>query len=449
MRTLIRFIFPGILLVVALNYLDAYEIRDDYEMTISGPGNDRTEIGISHLAPPPEEGTSARRRSRRSSNSIQIAISIFPAGSNRELSVDKDISGSTTGTLSSMAPGFETPQFETDYSNEVFEWVKEATRICSPDSWHLLMQYEALPAVSQSVLSCGRIMEMPKPAETFHWLSGEHVYDVICRMSSNIHEISHGYSRKNIFRYASENGITLEMKDEGRHIYISPSESYLIRFPGEYLFPASRLSKTIPEDRRTLRYNTYITGRTSTQVDGVLALLDELNAYYLGSRFRYEMLEAYKISGKSTAEGFMEWVSGAQGTMGAFFEMDYFILEYLHYMKLNYPQHYSQLQSNKAFGEAWRAIRTYYGDLVAGYFQTIEEERNAINDAGEFVMRLEGNRLWISRTGSRSSANRLIISSAMDKLLPVLNSHRYREIERDFGLITPGDNIYSKLSAIN
>ena len=338
--------------------------------------------------------------------------------------------------------GLGDPEHEIDDTNRVFSWVKDATRTVSPYSWHLLMQYEALPPVCQRVLACGRVMEMAKPAETFHYLSGDNVFDVICRMSSNIHEISHSYSRLNMFRYAWENEITLEMKDEGRLIYLSPAESYLVTFPREYLFPSARLEKTIPEDRRTLRYNTYISGNTSTQVHGVLALLDELNAYFLGSRFRYEMLEAYKIAGDTPAEGFFEWVADAQGTMGAFFEMDYFILEYLLFMKSNFPRYYDVLRSNKSFAGAWWSIRTSYSNLVAGYFQTIKYENKVINDSGEYTMGIENDRLRMSRTGSGSTSSRLIISNAMDILLPVLKSDRFREIEEDFSVGLPAGVIY-------
>jgi hypothetical protein len=402
--------------------------------------------GTATLQPPPEESRSARRRAKRTSNTIQIAITIYPLGSTEVSSNAMEITGSAGlaehDPYSATIAGFGHPDYEIDNTNRVFAWVKDATRIVSPYSWHMLMQYEALPPVCHSVLACGRVMEMTKPAETFHYLSGDNVFDVICRMSSNIHEISHSYSRLNMFRYARENQITLEMKDEGRLLYISPSESYLVTFPREYLFPSSRLEKTIPEDRRTLRYNTYISGNTSTQVHGVIALLDELNAYFLGSRFRYEMLEAYKIAGNTPAEGFFEWVADAQGTMGAFFEMDYFILEYLLFMKSNFPRHYDLLRSNKSFAEAWWSVRNSYSNLVAGYFQTIMHESKGINHSGEYTMGIENNRLWMNRTGSGSPSRRLIISSAMDKLLPVLKSDRFREIEEDFSVGFPAGNIY-------
>jgi hypothetical protein len=420
--------------------------RDLGSFGISTTAAGSAEYATTSLQPPPEEGRSARRRAKRTSNTIQIAITIYPLGSTEVSSDAMEITGSAGSSehdpYSATIAGFGHPDYEIDNTNRVFAWVKDATRIVSPYSWHMLMQYEALPPVCHSVLACGRVMEMTKPAETFHYLSGDNVFDVICRMSSNIHEISHSYSRLNMFRYARENQITLEMKDEGRLLYISPSESYLVTFPREYLFPSSRLEKTIPEDRRTLRYNTYISGNTSTQVHGVIALLDELNAYFLGSRFRYEMLEAYKIAGNTPAEGFFEWVADAQGTMGAFFEMDYFILEYLLFMKSNFPRHYDLLRSNKSFAEAWWSVRNSYSNLVAGYFQTIMHESKGINHSGEYTMGIENNRLWMNRTDSGSPSRRLIISSAMDKLLPVLKSDRFREIEKDFSVGFPAGNIY-------
>jgi hypothetical protein len=399
------------------------------------------------LQPPPEGSSSARRRNRQNYNSIQIAIAYYLPGGSTELpGVDINAEAGETGEVSFFTGSFNNdPEYVIDHSNRVFGWVKEATRILSPDSWHLLMQYESLPAVCRTLLGCGRIMEMNKPAETFQYLSGNNVYDVIGRMSSNIHEISHGYSRMNIFRHIRENNLTLEMSDEGRLIYLSPNESYLVTFPRNYLVPAARLAQSIPESRQTLRFKTYIAGSTSTQVHGILALLDELNAYYLGSRFRYEMLDAYKIAGPSEAEGFFEWVSGAHGTMGAFFEMDYFILEYLLHMKENHPEQYEMLKSHRSFRDAWRAVRTSYSKLVYNYFMTLHKEKDSVNDSGEYELSVEDNRLWITRAGERTSTSRPVISKAMSTLMPVLDSDRFWEIEQDFAVGLREEKIYSSL----
>ncbi len=442
MKNISRLIFLGIIISFAFKYTCKGSNHRISEISGNPIGLSRPPERTSTIEPPPEESTSIRRRSRRTSNYIQIAIAIYPSGSNRRVSTSCDFSYSE-----SHACGFSDhgkPEYEIDHSNKVFAWAKEATRIYSPDSWHLLMQYEALPEVSRNRLVCGRIMEISKPAETFQYLSGSNVFDVISAMSSNIHEISHGYSRKNIIRHATENNIPLDiMRDEGRFIYLDPSESYLVTFPRELLFPASRMARSIPSDRRTRRYRTYITGNTSTQAHGVLALLDELNAYYLGSRYRYEMLQAYKVAGRTECEGFFEWVSDAQGSMGAFFEIDYFILEYLLYMKENHPENYELLRSNKSFREAWWAVRYAYNSLLADYFQKIKNQVRSYNDQEEFEFKIEDRRLRISRTGSRSSSSRLIISNAMDQLLPVLRSNRFVGIEQDFGVSSTVADLYS------
>ncbi len=442
MGILIRLGFLLTIVAGATNYLDASEVH----VTEKIAGIRSAHVPAPPLRPPPEGSTSARRRTRPGYNSIQIAISIYPPGSNRKVS--GVCSETDASELKKDDPAFcgmsvfDDSDFEIDYSNKVFGWVQEATRKFSPDSWYLLMQYDELPGVSQCVLSCGRIMEMPKPAETFQFLSGDNVFDVMDRMSTNIHEISHAFSRKNIFKYAWENDITLEMGNEGRLIYLTPSESYLITYPRDSLFPAARLARNIPESVRTLRYNTYISGSTSTQTHGVLALLDELNAYFLGSRFRYEMLEAYKMAGNTSADGFFEWISGAQGTMGAFFEIDYFILEYLLYMKSHHPRRYELLRSNQSFREAWLAVRTSYSSLLNGYFQTINDEMKDLNASGEFELKIDNNRILIRRTGYKPSS-RLIISSAMERLLPVLQSSRYLEIKQDFALAYAGGSSFN------
>ncbi len=114
---------------------------------------------------------------------------------------------------------------------DVFEWVKEATRIYSPDTWYMLMQYDGLPLFSETTLACGGTKSMRKSTATFHYLRGNTRSELLKRMSVNVHEIAHGYYGHNVFRYEKENDVTGYWDNITGYIYLTPQESYYFSFP--------------------------------------------------------------------------------------------------------------------------------------------------------------------------------------------------------------------------
>ena len=323
-----------------------------------------------------------------------------------------------------------------DYNNvadefsDTKEWVKNATKKYSPDSWDLLMQYESLPAKQEARAVNGRILTR-KSAGTFYYLKGRSRIDLLSSMATSIHEIAHGYCDQNIFRYAHEKDLKLDMDNAEEFFYYSPSRSFFISFPLKSLFPSRELIPCIPGNLRTFRFDTYIDGITSTQKEGIIGLLNELHSYYLESKFCYEMLEPFKEAEGSDASGFFQWVYHSQSKMTAFFEFDFFIREYLLHMKREYPAEYKELRNCRPFTEAYSAIRTSYNELINKYLQKINIEMADLNASGKAEVKLEGNRLWVREAGSDASIGTLVFSADRVTLLPVLESNRYREIIAD------------------
>ena len=318
--------------------------------------------------------------------------------------------------------------------NDLFEWVKEATRIYSPDTWHMLMEYDGLPLFSETTLACGGSRSMGKSTSTFHYLRGNTRSELLLRMSVNVHEIAHGYYRHNVFRYEKENDIPGYWDNISGYIYLTPFESYYVTFPGEQLFPSRELATRIPNSLRTFRFATYITGKTSTQSEGVFGLLNELHAYYLGSKNKYDMLEAYKLATGNYTRGVIDWIRNSKSSMAALFEFDYFIMEYLLHMRDNYPSHYAQLRGYEGFSTAYAAVRSIYVKLVSEYFETIAAEMDRINKSDTHRAEIREGYFWVTELRSGRSTGAKIISEDKYKLLPVLKSDRYSEVERDFAV---------------
>jgi hypothetical protein len=251
-------------------------------------------------------------------------------------------------------------------------------------------------------------------------------------METNVHEIAHGYFDQNVYRYLRENNMKVSLDNAQGYIYLSPSKSFFVSFPLKAMFPSGKLSTVIPADLRTYRFDTYIDGSTSTQSDGVIGLLNELNAYYLGSKYCFDMLEPYKTAAGSDAAGLFEWVTHTQSTMSAFYEFDFFIREYLLYMKKRHSSDYDMLRLNNPFTEAYVNLSRQYKDLIDMYQDRIKDEMKRLNSSGDAGARIEKEWLWVKAGNSNVLSGTPIFSKEKGILIPVLESRRYREIEDDF-----------------
>ena len=312
------------------------------------------------------------------------------------------------------------------------EWLMEATRKYSPLSWYLLMSYDSLPAEASAPLAGGGVVNSMKTLETFEYLRGRTKTDLLVSMETNVHEVAHGYFDQNTFRYLNDNKTGFNAENTNGFIYITPELGFFVSFPLKSMFPSAELAAVIPSNLRTYRYDTYIEGTTSTQSDGVIGLLNELYAYYIGSRYCFEMLEPYTEAAGSDAAGLFEWVTHTQSTMSAFFEFDFFISEYLLNMKRKYPAGYQQLRSYSRFSEAYSTLRNLYTDLINKYLQKIDSEMERLNGIGESEVRQKDGWLWVRSGESHISSGTPLFSDERKILLPVLESKRYREIREDF-----------------
>jgi len=312
------------------------------------------------------------------------------------------------------------------------EWVKENVKRYSPESWHMLTEYEKLPGSTEIQAADGGLVTTHKPAGTFEYLRGRSRIDMLASMETNVHEIAHAYFDQNVYRYLRGKNLKINAENAQGFIYISPSKCYFVSFPLEAMFPSAELVSVIPDELRTYRFDTYIDGITSTQSDGIIGLLNELHAYYLGSRYCFAMLEPYKVAAGSEASGLYEWVKHTQSTMSAFYEFDFFIKEYLLRMKMNYEPDYYRLLSYKPFNEAYLSLIKLYSDLIDNYSDRINDEIRLLNASGETEASIEKGWLWVKPGNSHVSSGTPVFSEERDILLPVLDGRRYREVEKDF-----------------
>jgi hypothetical protein len=253
-------------------------------------------------------------------------------------------------------------------------WVLERMQKYSPSSLYLLKAYEQLPS-ELSIHRDGSVISTRKSMGAFEFLETNSYESALTSMSTNIHEIGHGYGGLIHFEELMNCNCstTIQFGDIQQGFYHAPGEEYWIEIEEGYIFPSNELSETIPNALRTFRYNTYIEGNSSTQGHGVIGLLDEFNAYYLGSKYTYEMLPAFKeLFG---ADYLNQWVKHSASEMTAYFEFDFFIKEYLLYAQQHAPETYQYLKTNPAFTRSYSQISKKYGRLTQDYAAKVLAEK--------------------------------------------------------------------------
>jgi len=256
----------------------------------------------------------------------------------------------------------------------VTSWILDRMQSHSPSSLQLLKSYDKLP--SKLEIERGEsVISSTKSTDALYFLEDGNQESALISMSTNVHEIGHAYGGLIHFAQLMNCNCTqtIQFEDIQQGFYHAPGEEYWIEIEEEYIFPSRELSETIPYELQTFRYDTYIEGTSSTQAHGVIGLLDELNAYYLGSKYQYDMLPVYKeVFGSDYLN---QWVKHSASEMTAFFEFDFFIKEYLLYAKNYEPATYHYLRNSAAFRKAYQTTQRKYSLLTAAYEAKIETEK--------------------------------------------------------------------------
>lgn len=254
-------------------------------------------------------------------------------------------------------------------------WILDRMQSHAPSSLQLLKSYDKLP--SQLEIERGEsVISSTKSTDALYYLEDENYESALISMSTNVHEIGHAYG--GLIHFAELMNCnctqTIEFEDIQQGFYHAPGEEYWIEIEEGYIFPSNELSETIPYELQTFRYDTYIEGTSSTQAHGVIGLLDELNAYYLGSKYQFDMLPVYKeVFGSDYLN---QWVKHSASEMTAFFEFDFFIKEYLLFAKNYKPATYSYLKNSPGFRKAYQTTYRKYRQLTAAYETKIDTEKN-------------------------------------------------------------------------
>ena len=245
-------------------------------------------------------------------------------------------------------------------------WILKEMKILSPDIYKMLSVYEGLP----EELSYDGVISN-KSTQTFFYVNSETKKSTLETMSTNVHEIGHGFFH--LYSYKELNNsnefIDYDFNNIYTFFYLSKAQNILNVFPADNIFPSKELISIIPKVLQTSRFKIYIDGDSSTQSEGIVGLLNEFNAYYLDSKFEYDIYPIYK---ELYPDNYLNiWVMNNQSTMTSFFEFDFWIKEYLLFAKNNYPELHNQIYNNDSLMKIYKLIYNKFKKLIKDYSERV------------------------------------------------------------------------------
>ena len=321
----------------------------------------------------------------------------------------------------------EQDTFESDGFYKNNKRVKMIAETYSGRTWSLLMDYHSLPSRIEVPTVCGGYVYSEKPVSTFHYLGRGNLFTQLYQMEVNIHEISHGWSFYRAFVSHKETREPMNFNNSIYYYFVDSETEYQVEHPEDQLFSVCELNLIIQPRHRTFRYKTYISDKPNDCQGDILGLLDELNAYYQGCLFWMDIYPYFLNKSRSYAKGFFNWVAVSNGSMDAYFEFTYFILEYLRHMEANYSDEFFVLMNNEVFIEAYKDIQDRFQALVRDFLSLIDKEILRINGLGKDKLNIQG-RKFIYRK-QRGALQTVMLMNARHKLEALIMSERYNFVK--------------------
>jgi hypothetical protein len=312
------------------------------------------------------------------------------------------------------------------------EWIKQQLAVRAPAEHELLQVYSSLPEELHVDTKNGSI-ESRKSSDTYKYLESDKPENLLLEMAINVHEINHALTHAMPFVRYSESQQVLESSGINMYYYLLPDKKEFLINSAIHFFPAKELVQEIPDHLRTYRYQTYIGGTSSTQQDGVLALLDEFNSYLHTFSTLYLLKEAYLESRVDKVAAYVDWNASLNSYRSSFYEFNYFILEYMLLAREKFPEVYQAVRREKIM-LIYEAIRNNFEMLI------LEQGKELKSGCKEFCKQagttsyIEGNTCYLNL--KKGAMGFSLKDEAIDKLAPVLKSARYDLIRYELGINT-------------
>lgn len=230
----------------------------------------------------------------------------------------------------------------------------------SPLGRQILHGYAAAPE------SYGEGLRMPH-IDLSYLVSGKPLGELVQWGNVLVHETCHLYARTRALemdrRALTERASLAVFPEPGKSLFVL----------GGPTFPARQAVAACPDYlRATFRFGTYFDSPDDDHVcqkDGLYGLLDELSAYYCGSRAAVELLELVAQKPKSYSGMWPQLLTGPDGTMPAQQEFRGYVLAYLTWARAEQPEVFRSLMANRGLWRAYAAIQKAFAQLVDEWYR--------------------------------------------------------------------------------
>jgi len=223
------------------------------------------------------------------------------------------------------------------------------------------------------------------------WIDGTTEKEIVRSANTVVHETCHGYTSKLYLKMLKEKNQPVK---DGNYsaFYLGNRKATLVYH--EDVFVTKLINGIFPKNLITDRYETYVYPSEKlmgSQQYGAYGLLDELNAYYWGTKVSFDFYDYYKTKNNST-EGWTDFFNGFYGTYYAYLEFKSYILVYMMYAEQNNKEVYNQILQNKDFLNAFIKIDENWSNLIHAFNslkKTIASDLNKkgikMSETNEFI----------------------------------------------------------------
>jgi hypothetical protein len=215
------------------------------------------------------------------------------------------------------------------------------------------------------------------------------IEDLLERFETVVHESVHHLDNKNSSKYRDQN----QIKAQCESYYLA--DGVQISLAMCKVFSSKKLDKLVPDSitDKIFRYPDYVLGKgdllpPSSKFFGIFGLLEEMNAYYHGTKASFELYEYYKsnrCSGFKDAHAWANYLKNIASHHFAYFEFKLFISWYLQCAKQEYPDVYKKLMAHQKLRVIYTLVDDQYGQLIKDYYVMLHQLVKDLNEAGTVV----------------------------------------------------------------
>lgn len=216
-------------------------------------------------------------------------------------------------------------------------------------------------------LDCGGVTVTINPCPDPTMLVKSRTLDgIITDLITVVHEMTHEYQQRIAMAMLAEQ--KTPPKGDRYHAYYTGAETILVKQTAVYR--TCEMQGLFPAALRTERFPIYVfpSRETGAQLDGAYGLLDEYDAYYIGTKTGLDFLDYYRTSREDTPEDWFHFFDNMNRYYFAQAEFRLYLLNYLRFAKTHHPKVYAGVMGNAAFRHAFRDVDDGYAKLVQDYF---------------------------------------------------------------------------------